>query len=283
MQREKTMRQMAPFDIPDHYPNVLYWFRETLESYTEREYQGSPTMELRMLGPRSEKIRGPNGDVATADEIVMLGFQTKEWSELKGWGGTVELKDVWKPLGQVMAFSFYPISRDETRVWASYREDLATVWSLFRRFVTEEIEKQYPAVGLLWREHEAKLEMQRLELIEKHMQMKSDAAGRAAGADTDATTEGGAGTRADDAKAGAQPQLADEMGTEQDAQPSPGEVATQKRRRGRLPTAPKEKNLICAAWLKVQYDVTQDDFCNGKGISSSLLRSWLKNYPYPES
>ena len=69
----------------------------------------------------------------------------------------------------------------------------------------------------------------------------------------------------------------------QDAPPPSSGAAIPKRRRGRMPLAPKEKNLICADWLKVQYDVTQDDFCNRKGISPSLLRSWLKDYPYSES
>jgi hypothetical protein len=54
------------------------------------------------------------------------------------------------------------------------------------------------------------------------------------------------------------------------------------RRRGRKRTDPKEINRICAAWLKDQHRVAQIDFCNGRGISPSQLRSWLKDYPHPE-
>ncbi len=180
MQRKETVRLMAPFNIPDHYLNVQYWFKETLETYTEVEHQGIPWMKLQMIGPRTTRISGPDGDVSV-NEIVMLGFRTKGEpipSDLEPKYCIAGWKDEREPLGQVMAFRFYPISRAETRVWASYREDLATVWLLFKRFVTEEIEKQYPAVGPLWREHEAKLKMQRLELVEKHMQTKSAEAGR---------------------------------------------------------------------------------------------------------
>jgi hypothetical protein len=70
------MQQMVAFDVPERLPDVLRWFRDTLEPCTMREYQGSPIMELHMVGPRSKKIRGPDGDV-TVHEIVMLGFQTK--------------------------------------------------------------------------------------------------------------------------------------------------------------------------------------------------------------
>lgn len=179
MQRKEMVRQLAPFNIPDHYLNVLRWFEETLEPYTECEHEGLPTIKLDMLGPRPEKIRGPDGSEAAVQEIIMRGTRTKGAPIPADWGGGYVYagwEEAQQPLGPVMVFRFYPISRAETRVWASYREDLATVLSLFKRFVTEEIEKQYPAVGLLWREHEAKLEMQRLELVEKSMQMKSAAA-----------------------------------------------------------------------------------------------------------
>jgi hypothetical protein len=56
-----------------------------------------------------------------------------------------------------------------------------------------------------------------------------------------------------------------------------------KRRRGRKPTDPKEKNRICARWLKVQDQVVQVDFCNTEGISTSTLREWLQGYPYSEA
>jgi hypothetical protein len=69
----------------------------------------------------------------------------------------------------------------------------------------------------------------------------------------------------------------------QDAQPQPHAEAAPQRRRGRKRTDPQEINKICAAWYKAQDRVTQENFCNGRGISVSSLRSWLKHYPYPDS
>lgn len=202
------MQQMVAFDVPEPLPDVLRWFRETLEPCTMREYQGSPIMELHMEGPRSKKIRGPDGDV-TVHEIVMLGIQTKGAPVPSDWLPEPffeEFEDTWVALGPVMEFRFYPI-RGGTRVWTSYRESLATVSWLFQRFVQEEIEKRYPAVGSLWQEHEAKLEMQRIEFIESSMRMKS----ALADATPPARTEDEPGTGAADAKAGTQPQTPDQM------------------------------------------------------------------------
>jgi hypothetical protein len=147
-----------------------------------------------------------------------------------------------------------------TRVWASCAEHLPTVRRIFENFL-QQIETHYPAVGPLWQDYQTKCEMQRIERIKKYVNMKPGDAGRAVTVTED------------------EPLTA----TKQAAQPPLAQAAIPKRRRGRMPIAPKEKNLICADWLKVQYDVTQDDFCNRKGISPSLLRSWLKGYPYPES
>ena len=202
------MQHMVAFDVPEPLPDVLRWFRETLEPCTEREYRQSPIMELRMIGPRSKKIGGPDGDV-TVHEIVMLGFQTKgapvpsDWLPEPCFAG---LEDTWVALGPVMEFRFYPI-RGGTRIWTSYQESLATVRWLFQRLVQEEIEKRYPAVGSLWQEHEAKLEMQRIEFIESSMQMKS----ALGGATPPARTEDEPRTSAADAKAGTQPQTPDRM------------------------------------------------------------------------
>lgn len=195
MQRKETMRQMAPFDIPDHYPNVLRWFKETLETYTEVEYQGTPWMKLHMIGPRTTRISGPDGDVSV-DEIVMLGIRTSGPLIPTDWPGCfAEGERVREPLGPVMEFQFLPI-RGGTSVSASYDHSLATVGWLFEKFVTEEIEKRYPAIGGLWQKHEEELERQRREISDRHRQTKSGAVG----AETGATTEGGAGMRADNAR-----------------------------------------------------------------------------------
>lgn len=254
MQKRVLVRQMAPFDIPVYMPHVLRWFEDLLVTLTWEEYEGDWIDSLEMEGPRTVSISMPEGD-ALVSEIVLVGFRTREapggpaGQPRAGDGGTQAVRE---SLGPMMAFRFHPINDSKgTRVWASYWEAAMVIPFLFEEIVAELIEKKYPTVGPIWQQYQAKLLRERLDIIEKYVQT--------------------------------QPQPSGTMAAELDADSLSAGVTAPKRRRGRLPTAPKEKNLICADWLKVQYDVTQDDFCNGKGISPSLLRSWLKNYPYPES
>lgn len=204
------MRRMAAFSIPDHCSNVEHRFKEALERYAEGEYDGTSRMVLVMKGPVTASISGPDGAVA-ANEIIMTGYRNKKEPIRSDIAGRETEREC---LGTVMKFWFRPISRHETRVWASYREYLATVRALFEKFVTEKIEKWYPAVGSLWQKHEAELEKQRLEIIEGYLEMESGDAGAAASAIAPAAVDGGPVTKAVDA--GAQPQQAGRRGAEEE-------------------------------------------------------------------
>ncbi len=205
MQRRVLVRQMAPFDIPDYLPDVRHWFAELLVTLTWDNYEGDLIDSMEMEGPRTVLISMPDGD-ALVDEIVLLGFRTREepggpaGQPMAGDGGA---KAVRENLGPMMAFRFYPIDDGNgTRVWASYWEAAMVVPLLFEEIVSELIEKQYPAVGPIWQQHQAKLVRQRLDIIERYVQTNSDAADRAADAGTDGTTEAGAGMpQAEDASA----------------------------------------------------------------------------------
>lgn len=254
MQRKARMRQMAPFDIPESLYYVRIWFTNLLRTFTWDSYAGDLIDSLEMEGPRTVLISMPDGD-ELVDEIILVGFRTPEqpgWPDQQPRAGARQAQAARESLGPMIAFRFYPIKDGHTtRVWASYSEEAMVVPLLFEEIVAELIEKKYPSVGPLWQQHAAKRARQRLEIVDKWIQT--------------------------------QPHPSGETGTELAAPALAAGVTPQKRRRGRLPTPAKEKNRICAGWLKVQYDVTQEDFCNGKGISASLLRSWLKHYPYPES
>lgn len=178
------------------------------------------------------------------------------------------------PLGPAIHFQFHKLD-DETYVMASFSESLPEHAEKAIRDLLLKVQARYPETGPSLHAYQA----ERKERRKEELRRQFGDAGSARGADIAAAVEGGPGTATGDAKV----LPPDAEGVKPAAQPPTSEATIPKRRRGRIPTDPKEKNLICAEWLKVQYDVRQDDFCNRKGISSSLLRSWLKDYPCPES
>jgi hypothetical protein len=278
------------FIIPESFGDVLHWFTERLRLLCDRPHPGSPEVELYLEGPRAKKIGSP-GDDTTVTEIVLIGFRTKgspipsDWEPeycIVGW------EDVREPLGPVMQFRFAPLGR-ETYVSASCVERLATVQCLFENLL-EHVEDRYPEIGSLGQKYRTKREMQRIERIERYTKMASGAAVAAieSGPVTGASNAGAPAVGAPvagglGALQEARPVLDAGAATAQEAQAPLGLAPSQQRRRGRKLTDPLEIDKMCAAWLKQQDRVKQSDFCNGRGISVSTLRRWLKQYRPPDA
>lgn len=198
-------------------------------------------------------------------------------------------EDVREPLGSVMQFRFAPLGR-ETYVSASCVERLATVQCLFENLL-KHVEDRYPEIGPLCQKYRTKRELQRIERIERYTKMASGAAVAAieSGPVTGASNAGVPAVGAPMAEGvgalqEARPVLDAGAAAAQEAQAPMGLVTTSlQRRRGRKLTDPLEIDKLCAAWLNQQDRVTQTDFCNGRGISVSTLRRWLKQYRPPDA
>jgi hypothetical protein len=290
LQRNAAMEEPFGFMIPETFVHVLYWFAEKLRLLCDRPHPGSPEIELYLEGPRTKKLGSP-GDDATVTEMVLIGVRTKGAPIPSDWAPeycTVGWEDVREPLGPVMQFWFAPLGR-ETYVSASCVERLATVQCLFENLL-KHVEDLYPEIGPLCRKYRTKREMQRIERIERYTKMASGAVVAAIGSGpvTGASNAGvpAAGAPMADgvgALQEARPVLDAGAATAQEAQAPKGLVTSLRRRRGRKLTDPLEIDKECAAWLNQQDRVTQTDFCNGRGISVSTLRRWLRQYRPPDA
>ena len=284
------MEEPFGFMIPESFVDVLHWFTEKLRLLCDRPHPGSPEIELYLEGPRAVKLGRP-GDDTTVTEMVLIGFRTKGPPIPSDWAPeycTVGWEDVREPLGPVMQFRFAPLRR-ETYVFASCVERLATVQCLFENLLNH-VEDRYPEIGPLGQKYRTKREMQRIERIERYTKMASGAAvaaiesGPVTGAsDAGVPAVGALMAEGLGAMQEARPVLDAGADAAQEAQPQTSLGASPQRRRGRKPVDPLDSNKICADWLKQQDRVTQPDFCNGKGISVSTLRRWLREYRPPDA
>jgi hypothetical protein len=161
-----------------------------------------------------------------------------------------------------MRFRFAIVGR-ETYVLASCDDDLPPAQEDFLSFL-KRVQARYPEAGPFWQAYETELRERKKESLKKGF----GEMGRRRHGDTEKGRHGEPETGAAAA---------------QDAGPEPAPAASLHRRRGRKRTDPAEMNKICADWLVVQDRETQTVFCNRKGISTTLLRRWLKHYPYLDS
>jgi hypothetical protein len=243
-EREAMGETEITFRIPQKIDRVLRWFMEALPQLISEDEDESEA-ELILEPPTLERPDKPDVNTDKAN-IIFTANKVEKWVRVRSdWLPSPPFFDL-KPQTTPLGRAMlfrFHALRGETYVWASCAERHLSVQKVFEDFL-KQIEKHYPVVGPLCSEYVTKLTERMKE------EMKAEFGGTEAAQDAQARTD----------------------------PPAPPQ-----RRRGRKRTDPKEINKICADWLKVQHRVSQIDFCNGKGISTSRLRSWLKDYPHPES
>lgn len=249
------MTGVIAFTIPGKAGDMLPWFMAALRPLAGLRYREGGGADVVLEEPRAERPREPNvfADVVLpATRIRATRVPSERLPE-----PCFERFDLaTEPREPVMRFRLAAVG-GETYVLASCDERLAPLWEKFLD-VLRLVEACFPEVGPFWQPYEA----ERLARVREDLKARF----------------GGAAAQADP------PPAAEPPPEEAHAGETLPPVPVPERRRGRKATDPAEINKICADWLnKYQYRETQTSFCNRRGISPSLLRSWLKHYPYPES
>jgi hypothetical protein len=235
-------------------------------------------------GPAQEHPRVPG----VAADIVVPAHRVRATPIPDDWGLTRDWRYEAEPREPVMRFRFASLG-DETYVMARCDERLSPARDDFLA-VLARLQARYPAIGPPLQAYAAELAAREKERLRRGFGDGEPADGsedaglqpaapNGAEAPPPQAPAGGANPQQGHPPLGPPPQGPPAHGPPSHGPPPLGLPA---RRRGRKRTDPREINRICAAWLKAQDRVTQVDFCNGRGVSPSQLRSWLKGYPHPE-